>query len=97
LCVTLVIYQETLHDARSTKCKIYRYVSCSVPYVATKNVYENEICCYKWETSQIVDKMCALYEVRVQYPRIRHRLDSYVSKFASSILRVVRENLLELP
>ena len=53
-----------------------------------KNIYENEICCYRWETSQIVDKMCAFYEVRFQYPRIRHRIDSYVSKFASFILRV---------
>ena len=53
-----------------------------------KNIYENEICCYKWETSQTVDKMCAFYEVRVQYPRIRQRIDSYVSKFASFILRV---------
>ena len=26
LCVTLVIYQESLHDARSTKCKILYYV-----------------------------------------------------------------------
>jgi len=53
-----------------------------------KNVYENNICCYRWETRQIVDKSCALYEVRDQYPRIRHRLDSYVSKLASSILKV---------
>jgi len=22
LCITLVIYQESLHDARSTKCKV---------------------------------------------------------------------------
>ena len=26
LCVTLVIYQESLHDAQSTKYKIYRVV-----------------------------------------------------------------------
>jgi hypothetical protein len=25
LCVTLVIYQESLHDARSTKCKIITF------------------------------------------------------------------------
>jgi hypothetical protein len=62
-----------------------------------KKIYENEICCYRWETSQIVYKTGALYEVRVQYLRIRHRLDSYVSKFASSTLRVVQENLLDLP
>jgi len=53
-----------------------------------KNVYENYICCYRWETGQIVDKRCALYEVRDQYPRIRHRLDFYASKFASSVLRI---------
>jgi len=53
-----------------------------------KNVYENGICCYRWETEQIVDKRCALYEARDQYPRICHGLDSYVSKLASSILRV---------
>ena len=23
MCITLVIYQESLHDARSTKCKMY--------------------------------------------------------------------------
>ena len=25
LCITLVIYQESLHDARSTKCKIKKW------------------------------------------------------------------------
>ena len=31
LCITLVIYQESLHDAWSTKCKIYLWLlACSI-------------------------------------------------------------------
>ena len=29
LCITFVIYQESLHDARSTKCKIVLHLFCS--------------------------------------------------------------------
>jgi hypothetical protein len=47
LCITLVIYQESLHDARSTKCKILILLAALWPWgrlslltaMSTRHIY----------------------------------------------------------